>query len=270
MVSKASARHQEQVPRKQGLKPGRKSIEKGYQKIIKSKFHENKDWNIDNGTLLSSITHTSRASSTKTRIETAVRVLGTGHATAHQEQVPRKQGLKLEHRVTILEGVAHQEQVPRKQGLKLLTPGKGRETSHSSRASSTKTRIETTVPNLPLFASSTSRASSTKTRIETQASWRCDIHRILHQEQVPRKQGLKLHLCPWIEAQHRHQEQVPRKQGLKLFPGVPHRQSVSSSRASSTKTRIETSCLHRSSPPCLPIKSKFHENKDWNTTSGTI
>ena len=60
-----------------------------------------------------------------------------------------------------------------------------------------------------------SRTSSTKTRIETNQLHplcRCP-HR--HQEQVPRKQGLKhlpaLEPAPWME----HQEQVPRKQGLK-------------------------------------------------------
>ena len=58
-----------------------------------------------------------------------------------------------------------------------------------------------------------------------------------HQEQVPRKQGLK-----HLEARRpmelsAHQEQVPRKQGLK------HR-------------------YYSCHPPDEVIKSKFHENKD--------
>ncbi len=62
---------------------------------IKSKFHENKDWNF--------------------RIESN----SLGHAK-HQEQVPRKQGLKQSLNATHSETPIHQEQVPRKQGLKLL------------------------------------------------------------------------------------------------------------------------------------------------------
>jgi len=108
----------------------------------------------------------------------------------------------------------HQEQVPRKQGLKHIFKQLGVCHEPSSRASSTKTRIETG-------------------QREPVHHW----HRY-HQEQVPRKQGLK-HVV-----EHRgwrpncHQEQVPRKQGLKP-PEVPF--------------------FHQED---LPIKSKFHENKD--------
>jgi len=85
----------------------------------------------------------------------------------------------------------------------------------------------------------TSRASSTKTRIET-IHVESHLRNLLdHQEQVPRKQGLKLPpplILPAIDPSH--QEQVPRKQGLKL-----HR-------------------LANSIAISSDIKSKFHENKD--------
>ena len=66
--------------------------------------------------------------------------------------------------------------------------------------------------------------------------------RLLIQEQVPRKQGLKLRTTT---KSHFHnaiiQEQVPRKQGLKHQPSrFGHRLYQLNSRASSTKTRIET------------------------------
>ncbi len=88
-------------------------------KDIKSKFHENKDWNSLLQTGIVSAGHPSRASSTKTRIETSA---------ARQEGVFYS---------------AHQEQVPRKQGLKHIDFFSKTEKCKSSRASSTKTRIET-------------------------------------------------------------------------------------------------------------------------------
>mgnify|MGYP006987147590 FL=1 len=62
---------------------------------IKSKFHENKDWNRKETNLEMFLHLTSRASSTKTRIETGEQ--DCKHDSTwirHQEQVPRKQGLK--------------------------------------------------------------------------------------------------------------------------------------------------------------------------------
>ena len=110
--------------------------------------------------------HSSRASSTKTRIETRAAMGEDPYTPEHQEQVPRKQGLKLPCKSSAQASMAHQEQVPRKQGLKPLDT--------------------ITVAGAPL----SSRASSTKTRIETLHSRTTDIW-TRHQEQVPRKQGLK-------------------------------------------------------------------------------
>ena len=70
-----------------------------------------------------------------------------------------------------------------------------------------------------------------------------DIKLGMHQEQVPRKQGLKPYFAFSITPSgHRHQEQVPRKQGLKQkeYPLIIWEGHAS--RASSTKTRIETWC----------------------------
>ena len=71
-----------------------------------------------------------------------------------------------------------------------------------------------------------------------------------HQEQVPRKQGLKLEcqrvLLIRIQDGRTHQEQVPRKQGLKLHNNTYVVYNSISSRASSTKTRIETQSQLRS------------------------
>jgi len=108
-----------------------------------------------------------------------------------------------------------------------------------------------------------------------------------HQEQVPRKQGLKQISKRRDQISSRHQEQVPRKQGLKPEPGDLVRLVVEPSRASSTKTRIETvpieelgpcTARHQEQVPrkqglkrspdevvgaaSSDIKSKFHENKD--------
>jgi len=64
---------------------------------------------------------------------------------------------------------------------------------------------------------------------------------LYHQEQVPRKQGLKPLRLTMIIYRLKHQEQVPRKQGLKPSVGAGVTSKPSTSRASSTKTRIETS-----------------------------
>ena len=110
----------------------------------------------------------------------------------HQEQVPRKQGLKLQICTLRIRRHRHQEQVPRKQGLKHPDIAKYAAVQESSRASSTKTRIETK-----------NRGSADRTVAQ-------------HQEQVPRKQGLKLDVpALFASSEPVHQEQVPRKQGLK-------------------------------------------------------
>ena len=109
---------------------------------IKSKFHENKDWNLLEDKVGTSYNVSSRASSTKTRIETPGPWTWS-EPRSHQEQVPRKQGLKRDWRAVGGDGCAHQEQVPRKQGLKLSFLVVHLSAWHASRASSTKTRIET-------------------------------------------------------------------------------------------------------------------------------
>ncbi len=159
--------------------------------FIKSKFHENKDWN-------------SRASP------------AADQSRAHQEQVPRKQGSK-----------------------------------------------QSILKFLPVVLPS-SRASSTKTRIETENFLARNSAAFRHQEQVPRKQGLKLKYKRLDNKKDNHQEQVPRKQGLKPLTAAYPAIEMCTSRASSTKTRIETRRIQKHFINKLPIKSKFHENKDWN------
>ncbi len=83
-----------------------------------------------------------------------------------------------------------------------------------------------------------------------------------HQEQVPRKQGLKPAGRTDIDKLADHQEQVPRKQGLKPQNGTDAGFEKWSSRTSSTKTRIETFVWFVSAPSRRIIKNKFHENKD--------
>ena len=257
--------------------------------IIKSKFHENKDWN--SGWWAKE-----------------------GRHKKHQEQVPRKQGLKRQMQFTILDSKTHQEQVPRKQGLKLFSSNAILVSSGTSRASSTKTRIETIYSNnRTFFIIIHQEQVPRKQGLKLNFTKRWSLVKFIHQEQVPRKQGLKLwfvlpyldsgvHIkskfhenkdwnssAPgWLNKSCKHQEQVPRKQGLKLqiffFPeitsyhqeqvprkqGLKHimrksyRYRIYPSRASSTKTRIETRQSYAMKFLWQRIKSKFHENKDWN------
>jgi len=182
---------------------------------IKSKFHENKDWNIW--------------------------LVGTGNSVqGHQEQVPRKQGLKPLADGSFETPFDHQEQVPRKQGLKHDDIHTILYCIKPSRASSTKTRIETfdAIVNANFAVSIKSKFHENKDWNSTNSCRRASA--VAHQEQVPRKQGLKLKRDKLPIHHHAHQEQVPRKQGL--------------------KQRQESSAVQE----VAAIKSKFHENKDWN------
>ena len=72
-----------------------------------------------------------------------------------------------------------------------------------------------------MWPTTPSRASSTKTRIETPHLINIQTCYKLHQEQVPRKQGLKPnHTEDGRGIDTPHQEQVPRKQGLKRYINI--------------------------------------------------
>ena len=156
--------------------------------------------------------------------------------------------------------VSHQEQVPRKQGLKQETsdlPPLGK----ASRASSTKTRIETPILALDELPGNASRASSTKTRIETRAR-HARRSCFSHQEQVPRKQGLKPFGKLFLISRPGSSRASSTKTRIEtLWEGRCWRAQIPS-RASSTKTRIETCAAPGYHPAPRRIKSKFHENKD--------
>ena len=142
--------------------------------------------------------------------------------------------------VHVLDVSGHQEQVPRKQGLKLLNAILLAFVFGSSRASSTKTRIETFVEQ-----SHNEQGQRIKSKFHENKDW-----------------NLKL-MCETFRSLP-HQEQVPRKQGLKPARFRNIGRHAWTSRASSTKTRIETGLWNYTARTLLFIKSKFHENKDWN------
>ena len=158
----------------------------------------------------------------------------------------------------------HQEQVPRKQGLKLIWfQPDSQGDAETSRASSTKTRIETS-----MFAYYTTYILHIKSKFHENKDWNlillfCCVCRIpikskFHENKdwnieaggktwnwifikskfhENKDWNISLHLfCLGIF----HQEQVPRKQGLKRHDIKVICSIILSSRASSTKTRIET------------------------------
>ena len=233
--------------------------------LFKSDIHQNKDWNSMPVMRNRVVRLCSRATSTKTRIETQ-----SGQAVLIielrvQERHPPKQGLK--HSIELSKGIIQfcvQERHPPKQGLKLFSFSYSHVTFMSSRATSTKTRIETRsvsasnrvqkrfksdihqnkdwnpLSNHLRWKSRGSRATSTKTRIETQKS-RLNIQSSQSvQERHPPKQGLKPMSELWHTMSSPVQERHPPKQGLKHIFYHRISDSISSSRATSTKTRIET------------------------------
>ena len=205
--------HQEQVPRKQGLK------------LFDIKLFQRHVWHQE---------QVPRKQGLKPTNWYCIR-----WSPVHQEQVPRKQGLKLLEDCSLVGWFGHQEQVPRKQGLKLGPVGCTRERRSPSRASSTKTRIETINRPMTVSILKTSRASSTKTRIETNFQMSHVSHNG-HQEQVPRKQGLKPD--PPYELAFMGKNIKSKFHENKDWNHFIARFSarIRTSRASSTKTRIET------------------------------
>ena len=159
---------------------------------IKSKFHENKDWNTIIHQPPDCTFCSSRASSTKTRIET--------HNTADPH---------------IITGHIKSKFHENKDWNRWT--GRRAAWACTSRASSTKTRIETSLPahRRPPQTSHQEQVPR-KQGLKPVALLVFRIWTSKHQEQVPRKQGLKhLRFIQECKTLHIHQEQVPRKQGLK-------------------------------------------------------
>jgi len=90
-----------------------------------------------------------RATSTKTRIETAIEEYFLDDLSRVSEQHPRKQGLKHPYRQVPGRTGGVSEQHPRKQGLKPVPGHHDRHAVSRLRATSTKTRIETYLSTAP-------------------------------------------------------------------------------------------------------------------------
>jgi len=277
----------EQVPRKQGLKlvmlclaqPALAGIESKFHENkdwnsgvplvveispipIESKFHENKDWNVGQKKENHGYKPWSRASSTKTRIETPSQLQQRPSHWTDREQVPRKQGLKhpIEPRTVAefkIESKFHENKDWNLVWCRLHTTRR-----LWSRASSTKTRIETPIHKHPdLSGCLRSRASSTKTRIETifpmmGISILLMIESKFHEN---KDWNLENDSSRDLDAT-RDREQVPRKQGLKQMTAQSSTTARSGSRASSTKTRIETR---------IRISFLYHHNRSRASSTKT-
>jgi len=235
-----------------------------FQPTIESKFHENKDWNI-------------------------LKLLFLLIVILDREQVPRKQGLKHNPITITTTSKLWSRASSTKTRIETITPYIFFSRIHRSRASSTKTRIETEYRFIPIFMLKRSRASSTKTRIETLDEVHSHIfHPVIESKFHENKDWNNVVRNTSICAIH-DREQVPRKQGLKRRDFLNFRNLMGWSRASSTKTRIETKLTFSDGSEIIAdreqvprkqglkryyvfcsidaafrIESKFHENKDWN------
>ncbi len=130
------------------------------------------------------------------------------------------------------------EQHPREQGLKHLVGGPAHPTTSSFRATSKRTRIETEFHQLVEHR-------------ETMLS-----------EQHPREQGLKPRMRSSVWPTTRLSEQHPREQGLKQFLVEKGNYTNETFRATSKRTRIETSRSRPAFQCCLNFQSNIQENKD--------
>ena len=133
------------------------------------------------------------------------------------------------------------EQHPREQGLKHDDIDKQIQQWYTFRATSKRTRIETShrsrpgEPSFPPF-----RATSKRTRIETWDNRESMIGILKLSEQHPREQGLKLSNAQMVDLECILSEQHPREQGLKLQYIISALTLYKSFRATSKRTRIET------------------------------
>ena len=136
--------------------------------------------------------------------------------------------------------------------------------SYGPRASSKKTRIETSWCFKSHAGLGCPRASSKKTRIETlrqcrqRRGWLWSEGKFQENKDWNRKRS---RTATWRKSVR---GQVPRKQGLKLAYLNDNDMQSDCPRASSKKTRIETQALDRGWSPNVPSEGKFQENKDWN------
>ena len=182
---------------------------------IESKFHENKDWNRtarstslwiasdreqvprkqglkpDNWEAYSIQGFGSRASSTKTRIETKHHNIGGLVTKMIESKFHENKDWNSERTRWRLWKLPIESKFHENKDWNDIGISRPQNANQGSRASSTKTRIETEKSSRPKSLISRSRASSTKTRIETWQRYKKLITMDMDREQVPRKQGLK-------------------------------------------------------------------------------
>ncbi len=116
-----------------------------------------------------------------------------------QERHPREQGLKPIGDKPVAPKYGVQERHPREQGLKLTVPSSRPDRCPGSRATSTRTRIETTMTVERAYEPiPRSRATSTRTRIETNHVEPDTKDYFMVQERHPREQGLKPVISPVV------------------------------------------------------------------------
>ena len=160
------------------------------------------------------------------------------------EHHPPKQGLKQAYDSYFGLITDLPEHHPPKQGLKPNFDSDSLTRSEASRTSSTKTRIETRIRRGGIcMKKQASRTSSTKTRIETKMKTEKSGNGVKLPEHHPPKQGLKQSIAHVRTLHWQLPEHHPPKQGLKHQPPQPCNRSVTASRTSSTKTRIETNLV---------------------------
>ena len=157
------------------------------------------------------------------------------------------------------------ERHPREQGLKHRAEGADPDPDHGSRATSTRTRIETCLPRYGAdHGPTSSRATSTRTRIETprQCSehtpiWtKCSRATSTRTRIETRKLAQHPEYLPMVPERH------PREQGLKHSNTDTLIETLQGSRATSTRTRIETQRSHIGGNRTWWFQSDIHENKD--------
>ena len=89
-------------------------------------------------------------------------------------------------------------------------------------------------------------------------------------EQHPREQGLKRRRQHWQSRSSLLSEQHPREQGLKLRATIILVALLMPFRATSKRTRIETSLSWAGSAKSRAFQSNIQENKDWNNGSDAL
>ena len=258
--------------------------------LFQSNIQENKDLNISMNLSSNACVAAFRATSKRTRIETPfswpdsiIPVFFQSNIQENKdwnwditkeafspnplsEQHPREQGLKLGIPTQPASPFRLSEQHPREQGLKHCRYDTSHVPSHSFRATSKRTRIETNYPPTIQVIQVAFRATSKRTRIETWwVSYAIGTGKTVSFRATSKRTRIETYNCTLLsEYIPPLSEQHPREQGLKPGSGRGAGRSGIRFQSNIQENKDWNKFLQPELVSTRNFQSNIQENKDWN------